>query len=106
MAELPAINTDRVLEDIKKLSSDEFEGRLPGTKGETLAVQYLTDQFKKIGLAPGAAGGFQQPVNLESRTLIPEKLKLALIRNGAEEPLELREDATLSARGSASASTR
>jgi Zn-dependent M28 family amino/carboxypeptidase len=57
LAQLPDINTDRVLTDIKKLSSDEFEGRAPGSKGETLTVSYLTDQLKAIGLPPGNPDG-------------------------------------------------
>src|SRR5207248_3648218 len=40
-----------------KLSSDEFEGRAPGTRGEELTVRYLVDQFKKIGLKPGNTDG-------------------------------------------------
>ena len=54
--DLPDIDTAAVLTDIKKLSSDEFEGRLPGTKGEQLAVEYLMDQFKAAGLEPGNPG--------------------------------------------------
>ena len=57
LAQLPDINTDRVLSDIRKLSSDEFEGRFPGSKGETLTVAYLTDQLKAIGLEPGNPNG-------------------------------------------------
>jgi Zn-dependent M28 family amino/carboxypeptidase len=57
LAQMPDINTDRVLTDIKKLSSDEFEGRAPGSKGEELTVAYLTDQLKAIGLEPGNPNG-------------------------------------------------
>src|SRR5216683_2014318 len=48
MAALPDIDIDAVLAHIKILSSDEFEGRGPGTRGEELTVKYLIDQFKKI----------------------------------------------------------
>ena len=57
IASLPDINTAAVLADIKKLSSDEFEGRLPGTNGEQLTVAYLVDQFKAAGLEPGNPDG-------------------------------------------------
>src|SRR4029078_8470461 len=57
VADLPAINTDRILTDIKKLSSDEFEGRLPGSKSETLTIGYLPEQLKAIGLEPGNPDG-------------------------------------------------
>jgi Zn-dependent M28 family amino/carboxypeptidase len=57
MAELPNLDTNRVLNDIKQLSADEMRGRLPGTEGEQLAVQYLTGQFKAAGLEPGNPDG-------------------------------------------------
>jgi Zn-dependent M28 family amino/carboxypeptidase len=54
---LEAITPDGLLANIKTLASDEFEGRAPGTKGEELAVKYISDQFKKIGLKPGDPDG-------------------------------------------------
>jgi Zn-dependent M28 family amino/carboxypeptidase len=56
-AALKSFSADRVLAHIKKLASDEFEGRAPGSKGEDLTVQYLTEQFKSIGLAAGNPDG-------------------------------------------------
>ena len=54
---LEAITPDGLLAHIKVLASDEFEGRAPGSKGEELSVNYITDQFKKIGLKPGNPDG-------------------------------------------------
>jgi Zn-dependent M28 family amino/carboxypeptidase len=54
---LDTINSDDLMRHIKTLSSDEFEGRGPGTHGEELSVAYITDQFKKIGLKPGNPDG-------------------------------------------------
>src|SRR5947209_5759278 len=54
---LEAITPDGLLAHIKVLGSDEFEGRAPGTKGEELSVQYISDQFKQIGLKPGNPDG-------------------------------------------------
>jgi Zn-dependent M28 family amino/carboxypeptidase len=54
-----------MLADIKVLSSDEFEGRSPGSKGEELTVKFLQDAFTKIGLKPGNTDGtFVQPLPL------------------------------------------
>jgi Zn-dependent M28 family amino/carboxypeptidase len=62
---LEAITPDGLLAHIKVLASDEFEGRAPGTKGEELSVNYITDQFKKIGLKPGNPdGSYTQEVPL------------------------------------------
>src|SRR6184192_2103053 len=54
---LEAITPDGLLAHIKILASDEFEGRAPGTKGEELSVQYISDQFKQMGLKPGNPDG-------------------------------------------------
>ena len=65
VANLPDIDTKAALADIARLSSDEFEGRAPGSKGEELTVAYLTEQFKAAGLAPGNPdGSFTQRVPL------------------------------------------
>jgi len=52
-----AISADGLLGHIKILSSDEYDGRLPGTRGADLTVAYITEQFKKVGLAPGNPDG-------------------------------------------------
>src|ERR1044072_8743731 len=52
-AALDVIKADGVMQHIKTLSSDEYEGRGPGTRGEEMTVAYITDQFKQVGLAPG-----------------------------------------------------
>src|SRR4051794_19383150 len=54
---VPKISQERLMKDIKTLSSDEFEGRGPGSKGEELTVKYLQEQFKSIGLEPGNPDG-------------------------------------------------
>ncbi len=50
---LEGIKPDQILAHIKVLASDEFEGRGPGTAGETKTVAYLTDQFRRMRLKPG-----------------------------------------------------
>ena len=52
-----SITADDLLGHIKVLSSDEFEGRGPGTAGEDKTVAYLTGQFQKLGLKPGNPDG-------------------------------------------------
>jgi hypothetical protein len=47
---------------ISYLASDKLAGRLPGTKGEKLAGEYIKKQFESIGLAPaGDEGTFFEP---------------------------------------------
>src|SRR5256885_3842987 len=53
IGQLPAVDTDKLLAHTTTLSSDEYQGRAPGTNGEELSVSYLVDQFKNVGLKPG-----------------------------------------------------
>jgi Zn-dependent M28 family amino/carboxypeptidase len=69
---LNAIGAGTLLAEIKTLSSDEFEGRKPGTEGEQKTVAYMEDQFRKVGLMPGNANGtFLQTVPLAGITSKP-----------------------------------
>jgi len=47
---------------VKVLASDEFEGRAPGTRGETLTVEYIRDHMQRIGLQPGNGDSWFQAV--------------------------------------------
>jgi Zn-dependent M28 family amino/carboxypeptidase len=68
----PSIDPDRVLQHIRILSSDEYEGRLPGTTGEEKTVSYLVGQFRQMGLAPGNPDGtYLQDVPMEGITGSP-----------------------------------
>jgi hypothetical protein len=84
---------------IEFLASDDLAGRDVGSPGFEKAAAYVEAQFKDIGLKPGGGAGYRQPVKLESRVLVPDQTKMSIVRNGQEEPLVPREDATLSARG-------
>jgi Zn-dependent M28 family amino/carboxypeptidase len=55
--DFPAIDSKALLQHIKTLSSDQFEGRAPGTEGENLSVAYIENQFRSLGLKPGNTDG-------------------------------------------------
>jgi Zn-dependent M28 family amino/carboxypeptidase len=57
LSALPQIDPDKILDDIKVLASDKFQGRAPGTPGEQMTVDYLVSQFKSLGLKPGNPDG-------------------------------------------------
>ncbi len=54
---LNSFSGERILAHIRTLSSDEFEGRGPGSRGEQLTIRYLEDQFRSAGLEPGNPDG-------------------------------------------------
>src|SRR6266705_5035875 len=81
-AALRSFSADRILGHIRTLSSDEFEGRGPGSKGEQLTIKYLEDQYRSYGLEPGNPDGtYLQRVPLVGIT--PDKgMKLSLAGHG------------------------
>jgi Zn-dependent M28 family amino/carboxypeptidase len=87
---LDVITPDALLAHIKALSSDDFEGRAPGTRGEELSVNYITDEFKKIGLKPGNPNGsFVQEVPLAG---IKSEPKMSFKVNGQTTELQYPDD--------------
>src|SRR5262245_36089993 len=75
LGQLPTVDTEAVLQHTKVLSSDEYEGRAPGTKSEDLSVKYLEEQFRKVGLKPGNTDGtYLQKVPLVGITPTPAPL--------------------------------
>ena len=69
---LAAITEDTYKAHVTKLSSDEFLGRKPFTKGDTLTVQYIEQQFKDLGLQPGNGDSYFQEVPLVEITSLPK----------------------------------
>src|SRR5258708_7248695 len=62
---LSSIKPDSLLNEIKQLASDDFQGRKPGTPGEEKTVAYLQAQFQEMALKPGNPDGtFVQKVPL------------------------------------------
>ncbi|MBQ4832450.1 M28 family peptidase [Pseudoalteromonas sp. MMG010] len=61
-----SIKASELAEHIKVLASDEFGGRAPSSAGEKLTLDYLTQQFKALGLKPGNGDSYLQEVPLVS----------------------------------------
>ena len=57
--------SEKTMVDVtRELSSDEFEGRMPGSEGEKKTVELLTQRFEAAGLQPGNDGKWTQDVPL------------------------------------------
>ena len=64
-AALPTLRPADFEAHVRYLADDRLRGRLPGTPGYQLAVDYVTAQFKKMGVQPaGDKGTFVQLVRL------------------------------------------
>src|SRR5882672_7897711 len=83
---------------VEALANDGMEGRNTGSPGHKRAADYVTAQFQKAGLAPAGIGGYIQPVRFKTRRIVEAESSLALVRNGAAEPLTLGEDANVNVR--------
>src|ERR1700674_5395701 len=79
-------------EHIKVVADDRLEGRDTGSEGLRKAEAYVVEQLTKAGLQPAGTQGFYQPVKFISRQIVEKDSRVALIRHGAEEPLELGDD--------------
>lgn len=76
------IDPDKLVETVKTLSSDRFEGRAPGTAGEGQTIEYLVTRFKALGLEPGGPNGaWTQPVPL-LHTKLGQAQTLGVTSNG------------------------
>jgi aminopeptidase len=51
------IDPARLSQHTKILSSDEFEGRGPGTPGEAKSIAYISQQFQPAGAGAGGENG-------------------------------------------------
>ena len=60
----PPLSPAALAQHIRILSSDEFEGREPASRGERLTTDYISQQFAAAGLQPGWNGQWLQPVPL------------------------------------------
>jgi hypothetical protein len=64
------IDTNTIRSHIAYLADDRLKGRLPGTEGYQIAVDYVIDQYKKIGIAPGGDnGGYTQKLIIRKSTV-------------------------------------
>src|SRR5262245_24741120 len=91
IGQMPAVDAGGLLRHTKILSSDEYEGRAPGTKGEELTVRYISEQLKLVGLEPGNTDGtYVQKVPLVGIT--PEPAPLILQKGEQKQTLKWKDD--------------
>src|SRR5215813_1817950 len=82
---------------IQYLADDSLQGREVGSEGYRKAAEYVAGKMEKFGLKAAGTQGYFQPVQFETRQVLENESRLALVRDGNEEPLE-RGDATMNSR--------
>jgi Zn-dependent M28 family amino/carboxypeptidase len=89
----PAITAADFAARLRKVSSDEFEGRKPGTLGERMTVAWIKDQFQRIGLEPGNDGQWAQTVPMVEATVVDgDKVALEVKGGTTSETFHYRDD--------------
>ena len=68
---LDSITAEELSKDVEILSSDEFEGRAPASKGEEKTISFLKEEFQKVGLKPGNGESFFQELPMVEITAGP-----------------------------------
>jgi len=87
-AALPTVQPAALEAHVRYLADDRLRGRLPGTPGYQLAVDYVTAQLKQNGVAPaGDQGGYTQLVRLRRAFVEPGAQLSYQPAAGAEQPL-------------------
>jgi Zn-dependent M28 family amino/carboxypeptidase len=89
----PEITPDDFAAHLRVISSDEYDGRKPGTLGERLTTNYIIEQFKRMGLEPGNKGEWVQTVPAVSTALSDQtNLKLDVAEGGGQEAFAFGSD--------------
>jgi hypothetical protein len=69
---------DSLQSHIRTLASDSFGGREPGTRGEQLAMDYITARFKSIGLKAAGSEGYLQAFTFTRSLKASDDCKLVI----------------------------
>ncbi|SEN04322.1 Zn-dependent amino-or carboxypeptidase, M28 family [Luteibacter sp. UNCMF331Sha3.1] len=89
----PDITADDFAAHLRVISSDEYDGRKPGTLGERLTTNYIIEQFKRMGLEPGNKGDWIQTVPAVSTALNgQDTLSLDVAEGGGTEKFAFGND--------------
>jgi Zn-dependent M28 family amino/carboxypeptidase len=85
----PEISAEDFAAHVKVLASDEFGGRSPGSEGEEKTVQYLREQFQRLGLEPGNGDSYFQTVPMVETTVDRAASTFALRAGGKDIPVSI-----------------
>ena len=89
------ITAEELAGRLRFFSSDLFEGRQPGTRGEALATSYLISELEGFGVRPGARAGWLQPVSILVHDPSPTSPNEVTIRGRLSRTLEHGRDIRL-----------
>ncbi len=94
----PSPEAERWWAHVRFLAGDALQGRDTGSEGHRKAARYVAEQLAALGVKPAMGTSYLQDMRLESRRLVEERSRLALVRDGKTTPLVLGKDAIISSR--------
>jgi Zn-dependent M28 family amino/carboxypeptidase len=74
---MATIDGDKMLADIKELSSDAYQGRMPATIGEEKTLAYLTSRLHELKIAAPPGGYLQKVPLIQKRVKSSTKLSVS-----------------------------
>lgn len=92
---LDGVVPDSIKRHIAYLADDKLRGRLPGTPGFQMAIDYVIQHYKMFGMKPmGDKGTFTQAVKIRKARVNPDDAQLKI--SGIDQALVFGEDFVLS----------
>jgi Zn-dependent M28 family amino/carboxypeptidase len=97
LAQAQDFSAERLSDGIRQISTDEFQGRYPGTEGERLTLAWLQAQYEAMGLQPGGPDGqWLQVVDLKRYTPVEGSASASWTGpDGTVHPLTIGQDIVL-----------
>lgn len=82
-AALDRVDKEIIKSHITYLADDKLKGRQPGKEGYQMAVDYVVDQFTKMGMAPGGDHGTYLQKLILRRATVNNKISKAVLKDPA-----------------------
>lgn len=89
----PGITDESLMSHIEVISSDDFEGRAPASRGEDLTVEYIVENLREMGISPGMPdGSYIQEFPLLGQQVDGSSAVITISGEGEETELEYTAD--------------
>lgn len=93
---LATVQPDSVRAHIKYLSDDRLRGRLPGTPGYKMAMDYVISEYKSMGIKPaGENNTYLQTVKLRKAKVDKNNTQASFVNDGATKTLTFGDEFVL-----------
>jgi len=90
-----------ILAHIKYLASDNLNGRLPGTPGSKLAIDYISKHWEAQGVEPAGTKGYKQPFSFINNVSLGKR-NILRIRNSRKQYIVQKDFIPLGSSGNGS----